>query len=432
MLPSPPAPARTAMSSTSRFGLCALAALLLALPAMAQNPFRLKPGARGEKCLECHVTFEETMALPHVHSPVEAGICSDCHDPHSSSHAKLLAADANGICMQCHEDTVPAEARSVHEAIVGGNCSSCHDPHASQHANNLHEAGNELCATCHEQITRAATSSRFKHAPAEDCLNCHNPHASTEAEFLLTDSVPALCVACHDTEAASFVDQHMGYPVGEADCSSCHDPHGSNNGAILWANVHEPIANKMCSQCHNAPGSPQPLQTKREKIDLCRACHSRTVNETLRADRIHGPVISGQACLNCHSPHASPEPGLLADATLPLCGSCHQSTIARQQASLTKHDPIEAGECGLCHSPHASDSEFLMVEGSVLDACGSCHDWQEHSSHPIGPEVRDPRNENLSVDCLSCHRTHGSEHASFTHYEPKRDLCVECHQEYKR
>lgn len=425
------------MRSRSTIGpLLAVATLALMLPiaeASAQNPFRLKPGARGQKCLECHVTFEETMARPHVHSPVAAGSCSDCHDPHASSHARLLADDANDICVECHTDTVPEEAKSVHEAILGGNCVSCHDPHAADNPNNLVAAGNELCAVCHDDIAEAASSARFKHSPVEDsCLTCHDPHASTEAEFLLAADVPELCETCHDSSASSFKAQHMGYPVGEASCSSCHDPHGSDNGAILWANVHEPISNKMCSQCHNDPSSPEALETKSDRVDLCRGCHSRMVNESLAQSRLHGPLVAGQACLSCHSPHASPEAGLLVDSTAAMCGSCHESTIRRQQSSQSKHDPIESGDCNLCHSPHSSNSEFLLVADEVAEVCAACHDWEAHSSHPIGPDVKDPRNENLGVDCLSCHRTHGSAHKSFTHYEPKRDLCVECHENYRR
>lgn len=440
MPPLPQGPARNAMSLTSSDlktpMLLVTLVVLLALPmavASDENPFRLKPGARGPNCLECHVTFQETMALPYVHSPVAAGNCSDCHDPHSSSHSKLLAEDVSQICVQCHEKTVPADAKSVHEAILGGNCVSCHDPHAADNPNNLLVAGNDLCATCHDGIAEAAQSSRFKHSPVVDsCLNCHDPHASTEAEFLLTSAVPALCKTCHDTATKGFIDQHMGYPVGDANCTSCHDPHGSDNGAILWANVHAPIANKMCSQCHNDASAPDALQTKKEKIDLCRGCHSRAVNETLNMSRLHGPVVSGKACLNCHSPHASPQDNLLTDSMVPLCGSCHESTIRRQETSFTKHDPIASGECTLCHSPHSSNTEFLLSGDNVIEVCGACHDWESHSTHPIGPDVRDPRNESLSVGCLSCHRTHGSAYGSFTHYEPKRELCVECHQDYRR
>ncbi len=400
--------------------------------AFAEGPYRLKPGARGKICLECHVTFEETMKLPHVHTPVAAGDCSDCHAPHSSSHAKLLSEDVSRICLECHEGIVPAEAQSVHRALAGGNCGACHDPHASENPNNLIAAGNRLCTGCHLTAETAA-ASKFKHSPVEDsCLNCHDPHASSDADSLLRSGEPDLCVACHDPTGAPFRKQHMEYDVGGSRCTSCHDPHGSDNGGILWANVHAPIERKMCTQCHNPPSSPDALQTQSEKIELCRGCHSRMVNETLARSRIHGPLVDETSCLNCHSPHASSEQGLLRDAPLVLCGNCHEDSIRRQERSLTKHPPIEEGDCTSCHSPHSSDAVFLLAQSDVVELCSNCHDWKAHSSHPIGPDVIDPRNESLGLDCLSCHRTHGTPHKYFGHADPKKDLCVLCHEKFRR
>jgi len=50
-----------------------------------QNKFKLKPGAQGKLCLECHDAFKEKLKNPFVHTPVKTGECTECHDPHSSS-----------------------------------------------------------------------------------------------------------------------------------------------------------------------------------------------------------------------------------------------------------------------------------------------------------------------------------------------------------
>jgi predicted CXXCH cytochrome family protein len=42
------------------------------------------------------------------------------------------------------------------------------------------------------------------------------------------------------------------------------------------------------------------------------------------------------------------------------------------------------------------------------------------------------RNKSLSVDCSSCHTPHGSEHKVLAHFDPRAELCVQCHEEYKR
>jgi predicted CXXCH cytochrome family protein len=362
------------------------------------------------------------MKLPFVHTPVKAGACADCHDPHASTHGKLLAASEREICSECHDEIVPRNPASVHAMVAEGDCVACHDPHASANEANLIRPAAELCIGCHAEVGEALSKAAFKHAPAaKSCLGCHTPHASGTAASLLREDVPGLCLGCHDAGAPSFSQRHMGYPVARSDCTSCHDPHASNSAALLWADVHEPVANRTCKQCHQDATSPHPLDTRAAGSELC-----------LAKNRVHWPVIDHQACANCHVPHASAVDALLREPVKPLCAGCHPDAIARQDASLTKHPPIDEGECTLCHSPHASDVVFLLQAENEIELCGGCHDWQKHSSHPIGESVVDPRNANLSVDCGSCHRTHGSSFKHFAHDDPSAALCVGCHEQFRR
>jgi predicted CXXCH cytochrome family protein len=94
--------------------------------------------------------------------------------------------------------------------------------------------------------------------------------------------------------------------------------------------------------------------------------------------------------------------------------------------------PIDQGNCTVCHSPHASDNVFLLQGKSLIDLCGTCHNWKAHSTHPIGEKAVDPRNRNLTLDCLSCHRSHGSPFKSFASFDTAADLCVQCHQSVRR
>ncbi len=415
-----------------------LLAIALPLAATAAPPappdrFRLKAGARGKLCLSCHTTFQDTVSRPFVHTPVKAGDCADCHDPHASSHGKLLAADASAICSSCHAGLVPDKARSVHAPVRAGECIRCHDPHAARNKANLVAAGNELCTGCHAEMAKRVSQVKFRHAPvAGSCLGCHDPHASGKSEFLLKKEVPALCNDCHRVDQPVFAKQHMNYPVAKGRCTSCHDPHGSDNAGILWATIHPPVVSKMCNQCHPEASSPNALAARKPGFELCRGCHSAMVSETLARNRVHWPVVDDVGCRNCHSPHASARKALLREPTGLLCGTCHADTIARQEKSLTKHAPIQEGNCTVCHSPHASDSVSLFKGQNVVDLCGTCHNWKEHSSHPIGEKAVDPRNRNLTLDCLSCHRSHGSPFKSFATFDTGADLCVQCHQGVRR
>jgi predicted CXXCH cytochrome family protein len=36
------------------------------------------------------------------------------------------------------------------------------------------------------------------------------------------------------------------------------------------------------------------------------------------------------------------------------------------------------------------------------------------------------------VDCLSCHRSHGTDHKHMIHFASTTDLCIQCHKKFKR
>jgi predicted CXXCH cytochrome family protein len=297
----------------------------------------------------------------------------------------------------------------------------------------LRQSGNELCLGCHGKLAEAITAARFKHSPVQkNCLSCHDPHASPRSEHLLVKDESALCAGCHKPEQPMFARAHGNYSVARARCTSCHDPHGSNSRGSLWATVHAPVASGMCGQCHHEPGSPEPLGTRRDGLEACRPCHGELVGRTFTTRRTHWPVVDGSGCLHCHGPHATREPSLLRAAMPDLCYGCHADTKRRQELTATKHPPAESGECLVCHDPHASDATFLFSRADLSGTCLACHDWQQHSSHPIGDEVTDPRNPNLSVDCSSCHRSHGAAHPHLAPFDTDAELCVQCHAAFRR
>ena len=148
-------------------------------------------------------------------------------------------------------------------------------------------------------------------------------------------------------------------------------------------------------------------------------------------NRVHRPVLKGD-CLACHNPHASTLPKLVKGNLVEVCGQCHSDTIKRQEHSPTQHDPVRGGDCAACHDPHSSDSVLMFADPDTVNLCGKCHDWQRHATHPIGDKVKDPRNANLTVACLSCHRAHGTDYKHLIPYATTTDLCTKCHEKFKR
>lgn len=223
----------------------------------------------------------------------------------------------------------------------------------------------------------------------------------------------------------------MGYPVKQARCTTCHDPHGSSSPGLLYAAVHPPVAKGMCSMCHEAPTSKTPLATRQQGVALCRTCHSQRIAQMLDRNRVHQPVLEGQ-CLACHGPHAGSRKGLLKANMVVACGACHADTVRRQVLSPTKHKPIAEGECTACHDPHGGSGPLLFQNPDPVELCATCHDWQKHATHPIGDQKKDPRNRNLTLECLSCHRAHGTGAKHLLPFGKVTDLCTNCHEQYRR
>ena len=155
------------------------------------------------------------------------------------------------------------------------------------------------------------------------------------------------------------------------------------------------------------------------------------MNEMLLKNRIHWPVLSKKGCLSCHNPHASKETGLRKAPMKELCGSCHQDTTDREAQVVKKHSPVQQGNCTACHQPHVSDSAFLLNQ-PIIELCQNCHDWKKHQSHPMGEKVRDRRNKNLAVACLSCHDAHGTDFKSMLLHTTVSEMCTQCHTEHRR
>ena len=92
---------------TAAIVLALVAAPLLAGAAPPPN-FKLKPGAEGKLCLDCHSgQLEAVLKKPFVHTPVKSRQCIGCHNPHASEHGKLLAQAPNASCAACHKNVVP-------------------------------------------------------------------------------------------------------------------------------------------------------------------------------------------------------------------------------------------------------------------------------------------------------------------------------------
>ena len=207
--------------------------------------------AGSELCLKCHDDVGEAAAAAAVpHAAMEAGICTQCHNPHASAEEKLIKLPAGGTCAECHDEQAAGDGEVAHGVIGLLGCRACHQPHGGSRTALLRRQGPELCLSCHDK----------SHLEIDD-------EAGTVE--LLGFEVPAAKVAAMatvplsaDGERGHPVDNHrvVGAPTeeeleitdttyrGELRCLTCHDPHKGRSRQLLNWGAASTV--EACIQCH--------------------------------------------------------------------------------------------------------------------------------------------------------------------------------------
>jgi predicted CXXCH cytochrome family protein len=152
--------------------------------------------------------------------------------------------------------------------------------------------------------------------------------------------------------------------------------------------------------------------------------------EEMKLGVLHAPLESEEACTVCHSPHTSKQAPLLSRKQAKVCATCHEDNVRLLETSTHIHPEQKGEACTACHNPHMSEKGGSEVE-LVTESCLTCHTHREHTDHPMGAGVLDPRTSEAMM-CTSCHDAHGSEYPKFLMDEPKGRLCVQCHTDMIR
>lgn len=246
------------------FARASVLCLFLALPVAARS--------QEIDCLACHERLKDQKV---VHAAMEMG-CTGCHtgiDAQSVPHnitgtaSKGLSADPPGLCYGCHDKAL-FTLKNTHAAL-GMGC-TCHNPHSSSHPKLLAAELSETCFACHD---RSPFSHGNVHPPAAGgmCSSCHNPHSSDQMSLLIKKPYD-LCLDCH---ADIVTKPHVlsgfvsgSHPLGEPRkkskserkrlvkdlkrgtfyCGSCHNPHSTDTVHLLRFNAKSSMA--LCTNCH--------------------------------------------------------------------------------------------------------------------------------------------------------------------------------------
>ncbi len=366
----------------------------------------------NDACYTCHDRDQFRGRV--VHKPVGTGKCVTCHNPHVGRYRGMLSHEGGRLCFTCHTGEAETfRTGIVHEPINRFECTRCHDPHASDRNGLVRKNLKESCLECHEDFPERY---RFTHEPylSGDCRACHAPHNSERPMLLVADR-DALCGECHEPE--DLAPKHRNFPGTLRSCLTCHSPHGSDRKSLIRNYLHEPYA-EDCSNCHEAGSG-------KVGVSACAGCHG-DVLEQMQATHSHLTMQSGNACVNCHSPHAGDEKRLLLSREKQVCARCHRPSIEKYKNSPYRHGSID--NCTDCHFPHGGN-DMAMLKGNGLEVCALCHENQGKFTHPVGPEVPDPRTGRM-ITCITCHNPMGTDYKFNLLLEGKRQLCVQCHGEY--
>jgi predicted CXXCH cytochrome family protein len=162
-----------------------------------EHPF---PVTENSNCLECHT---DRAVGNHAHPAVKSG-CVSCHkieDRQDATYVVLKEQKAS-LCFGCHQ---PVAFSYPHFPYRSGMCTHCHNPHTSESAHLLRTKVNELCLQCH---LRRANSVPSQYMPTITLVNDnevghpYERHPVAKVRDPLTGGEMS-CLSCHDAHGGA-------------------------------------------------------------------------------------------------------------------------------------------------------------------------------------------------------------------------------------
>ena len=394
-----------------------------------EHPGLKLKGKISDLCMACHKGLKKALDDKYVHYLFKEGKCIVCHNSHVSKEKGLMVEELDALCMGCHEGIKAlVDNTMVHGALRENNCSKCHFAHSGDNPGLLVKKEKTLCLDCHEdlnsQMNKPYICGPFKKG---ECSACHESHASP-VDDLLVSPPKTLCTKCHAPKC-KVGDVSIADRVKDTACTSCHSGHSSADKGLLGPFGHKVFLDKICEECHEPISSGGAIPTKIEGKDLCLSCH---IKSTSRYEYVYDDVHVKDAqnpCVVCHDYHASTQKNLTKKEST-LCLKCHQSTERRTEAMMDSFkssscEPVRERRCFECHLPGHS-SRPLSFRADDIPLCARCHASQHKISHPLGPDVKDPRT-GQPVTCNSCHSMHSANADYMLTHDRTRALCIQCH-----
>ena len=232
-------------------------------PPLVQQSLRQIAATFSQICKTCHADQAERQ-LDSIHQKVRAqgnenaAVCSDCHNPHYTTHPAEPRSKIITTCSKCHSGIAQEYRNSVHGSLLLNDnnpdvptCINCHGVHNIPDPRTVQFLLNspQLCASCHADKQKMA-----KYGINTNVLNTYvaDFHGTTVTLFekKSPDQLPntPLCIDCHGIHDIKSVDDPNSPVIKQnvlSTCQKCH-PNATANFPGAWLSHYIP------SPQHNA------------------------------------------------------------------------------------------------------------------------------------------------------------------------------------
>lgn len=261
------------------------------------------------------------------------------------------------------------------------------------HAGDWHYGASSVCSDCHTQ---------HNSQNGQPMRTDNNP---TPASYLLRRGTPLeLCLSCHDGSNPNAPD--VVTPVSYvAESAAGAFPNGGGTPTGIAHHLNNPTA-------EIPPGGTQPM------VLVCTTCHDPHGNQNYRNLR-PDPSNTNQAPVTVIVSQQNAANGMNAAQVYVPGNIVYKSGMSKW--------------CGTCHgTPHADHIGDPTIWGS---ANASYTAWASTTLTRV--PVQSPTDNTIpshddAVQCLSCHKAHGSNNSKATIYADGNTLnstCLECHDQ---
>ncbi len=379
---------------------------------------------------------------PHKGLPVPSGeeVCYACHVNRNVVEQRSVSTE---ICLQCHSnnpvpdptlvpDPVAATAANIHGDSITGTtrfqydikCTNCHDPHENSNQNGWQQVQyvNDFVFVPSLQVTD------FTQNPTETFTKtiANYVQFTDDLDFIFKDPTDTftrgICNTCHtrtNHHRNETMDPFVLAP-GDLDGSGTYIGHNDTT---------------RCTDCHThtggfAPtgGTPAAPHDTQPFVDDCTLCH---VGSDFAAS------IPDTKCEQCHTPGGSLKGGFPAAPDV----LTHSDANGSGQFTYTN-------SCVDCHNPMTPQTNLSLVRstlsGSVVpgsnidftafsgpgsfadgpphpeNVCNTCHTQTNH--HQSDGTAPGGQSHNDGVDCSSCHPHSDA-------FLPTGGDCIACHSQ---